>query len=190
MSLRPRRDGEPIGPKRTISAASVAEMLGLKEAPPPEAPLPDSPAAARLRGEGKAKQADALMEAAKTTHIEQVVPAGWDVAALLGVRPEELPVGVEQELGPRPKRPHRDDGWQPDGSYTGAVNAPEPSAAERAKAEKLRAQYRAHAADAASRAEASRGDADAEARAAAEIREVAEIGSKLKAKLEKLGLPL
>lgn len=190
MSLRERRDGEHIGPKRTVSARQIASLLGLKDAPPPEPPIPDTPAAARLRSEGKAAAADELMEAAKEHHAARVVPAGRDVIAALGIRPEELPVGVEETLGPPPKRePKREDGWQPDGSYDGAVNAPEPTAAELARAEKLRADFREHAAGVASRAEAARGT-PRESAAAAEVAEVAELGSKIKAKLSKLGLAL
>lgn len=183
MSLRPRRDGEPIGPKRTVSARQIASLLGLKDAPPPEPPIPDTPAAARLRSEGNAKAADALMEQAKEHHKEAIVPAGWAVAEMLAVRPEELPVGVEQELGPRPKRPHRDDGWQPDDSYAGAVNAPEPSPADVVAARaKLAATFREHAKKVAAIAESAKGsgDADREARAAAEVAASRQVGERLK----------
>lgn len=182
MSLRERRDGAHIGPKRTVSARQIASLLGLKDAPPPEPPIPDSPAAARLRSEGKAKEADALMEAAKEHHAERVLPAGRDVMAALGVRPEELPVGVEQELGPPPPKPHREDGWQPDGSYDGAVNAPKPDDAA-AKA-KLAADFRAHAKKVAALAESAKqsGDAEREAKAAAEVAASRQVGEALRAR--------
>lgn len=181
--LRPQKDGQPIGPKRTISAASVAELLGLKGAPAPEPPIPDSPAAARLRSEGNEKAADALMEEAKATHKESVIPAGWGVAEALALKPEDLPVGVEQELGPRPKRPRGEEGWQGDGSYDATVKpkpeAPSPSPGDAAE---LAREFRVHAKRVSELAESAKasGDPAREARAAEEVAASREVGERLK----------
>lgn len=60
MSLRPTKDkGPEWPPKRTISAESIRDALGIKPKPK-EVPRPDSPAQARLRLEGRDKEADAL----------------------------------------------------------------------------------------------------------------------------------
>lgn len=179
MSLRPRRDGEHIGPKRTVGRRQVAELLGLKDAPRPEPPMPDSPAAARLRQEGRAKAADELMDAAKENFVTHVISPGREAMAALGIKPEELPVGVEAGMGPPPPKPKREEGWQDDGSYDGALNAPATPTAEAAE---IAAQYHAHAAKIAAMAEDARGDAAREAKAAAEVRASAQLGEALKAR--------
>lgn len=185
--LRPQRDSTPIpGSERTIPAAKIAEALGLKPAPPKELPIPDSPAAARLRSENKGKAADRLMESMKATHRETIV-SGWPVAQALGLQLEDLPVGFEQRYGPPPKEARRDEGWSQGDDATVSTDE---AADIAAGAEELRQRYRDHAAEVAARAESARGDAAKEAAAAAEVREVASIGERLKSKLDKIGLPL
>lgn len=123
MSLREPKDGQIIpGSQRRVSAASVAEALGLKPEPPPEPPMADSPHAARLRSEGKVKEADEVMEAAKQSFIVRTIPAGREIHDMWGA--PELPIGAEE--GMSPPEPNRK------GGPPSVVNAPSPeeSAAE------------------------------------------------------------
>lgn len=175
MSIRPAKDGQPIpGSERVVPAADVAALLGLKDTPPPEPQQPDSPRAARLRREGKAAEADAVMDALRDTHMTRIVPGGREVADVWGIDGLDLPAGVEQALGPR-KKPQRQDGWEP-GRETRETTPPPADAA------KLAADFRGHAAKVAAIAESAKGsgDTEREARAAAEVAASREVGERLK----------
>lgn len=171
-----RKPGEPLGPKQTISAASIAAALGLRpgSAPREAKPRALTPAQARLQMSGKY-----VGEPPEMGLEEFVVPAGRDVLDLLGVDPASLPVGVEAELGAPQPRPER----RPDDGFTSSPSTPTPPPLDEEAAAELRAQYRAHAAKITAIAEAARGDAAKEAKAAEEVRASAALGERLKAKL-------
>lgn len=175
--------GMPIpGTEQTITAAEQAAALGMQPGGGPQ----DCEAPALSPNQARKLMSDEYPGEGVDIGWQRItISGGRDVMDALGVDPATLPVGVEAELGapqPRPERRLTDQ--------DGTVPAPPPAAEVRAEAEALRAKYRAHAAEVAGRAEGARGDAEKEARAAAEVREVAELGSRLKSKLEKLGLSL
>ena len=179
---RKRESQEIPGSRTRIAAADVAAMLGLKEKLPPGPPVPLSPAQQRQRESGQ-KITPIPEECAPTT---VVIPAGRPILDFWGLRGENIPIELEQELGPR-KKPPRRHGWSQGDDATVSTDEAADIAAE---ADELRQRYRDHAAEVAARAESARGDAAKEAAAAAEVREVASIGERLKSKLEKLGTTL
>ena len=174
-----RTPGMPIpGTEKTVTAAEIAAELGLQpgSAPKDAKPRELTPNQARL------KMSDRYVgEPPDDGRVEYVVSAGRDVLDLLGVDPASLPLGVEQELGApqrRPERRHREGGAE-------APPTPSPPPADDAAAKaKLAADFRAHAAKVAAIAEAAKGsgDADREARAAAEVAASRQVGEALKAR--------
>jgi hypothetical protein len=169
-----RRPGDPIpGTEGTISGAQQAAALGLQPGSPKgkEAkPQKLTPAQARL------KMSDKYVGEGPDIGLEEyTVSAGRDVLDLLGINAADLPLGVEQELGPPQLRPER----RPDAPSP----PPMPDGGASTEADKLRADYRAHVAKITAMAEAARGDAAKEAAAAEQVRASAALGERLKAKL-------
>lgn len=176
-SLLDKPDGQPLGPKRTITAAEQAAMLGLKKSPVKSRPLPLTPAQARREQSGNWRGDDLD----PPDYAAGVVSGAEAVAAAMGARPEDFdsaPLGSMPEGQPvpapavRPKiepRPER----QPEGRP--------PMTAE--QADELRAMWRKHEADIRKIAEAAKGDPAKEARAAQEIAQSAEVGARIKRKL-------
>lgn len=168
------KPGMPIpGTEQTITAAEIAAELGLKPGSAPREAKPKQLTPAQARR----KMSDKYVGESPDIGWEEItVPAGRDVAAALGVDLATLPVGVEAELGKPEPRPER----RPESVTTAADTSPPLTEAD---ADELRAKYRAHAAKVKEIAEAARGDAVKEARAAEEVRASAALGEALRAKL-------
>jgi hypothetical protein len=132
MSLKGKKDGTPTGVKGVVTAASMRAAIGGARAVEPDraGKVPDSPVQARLRAEGKHREADALTspDFAVSQMSEAEVYAALGKPAL--APPPGSPDGTPVPLPPRelPRRHQR----QEDGA---AMNGPTPeeSAAEIAR---------------------------------------------------------
>ena len=139
-----KRDGQPLGPKQTITAEEQRRRLGIdRTAEPQPAPLPLTPAQARRQMAGEWVGDDL----APPDYEASVVSDPDAVAQVLGLRPDDFdsaPLGSQPEGMPipqpgiRPKVEH--EPYEP-------LKAPPPSPADDAAAKaELAANFRAHAA--------------------------------------------
>lgn len=176
--MRAKQDGQPIGPKQTITAEEQRRRLGLDKPGPKPAELRPTPAQARreMSGEWRGEDLD-------PPDFERSVVSDADaIANALGMRPEDFdtPLGSMPEGVPVPLPAVR-----PNIEPREADEAPRPPReVDAATAAELRADYQAHAAkirEIAARAKAS-GDPVREANAAEEVRRSAEVGEALKAR--------
>lgn len=132
MSLRGKKDGQPTGVKGVITAASQRAAIGGARALEPDraGKVPDSPAQARLRTEGRDREADAMTseDFAVSTMNEHEIYAALGKPALQAPpgSPDGTPVPLAPTIAP-PKHRRRDEG--------AAMNGPTPeeSAAEIAR---------------------------------------------------------
>ena len=182
--MRAKRDGQPIpGTEGTITAEQQAAALGIDKTEPKPAPLRPTPAQARRAmsnewiGEDLDPpdwEASVIDDPSTIANALGLRPEDFDTIPL-GSAPEGMPIpqpGIRPKIEPRRERAHE------------AAPPPDPAAVN-AAADELRAQYRAHVRRVTAMAATAKasGDAEREARAAAEVRATAELGERLKAKL-------
>lgn len=169
-----RTPGMPIpGTEQTITAAEQAAALGIQRGGGPQ----DCDAPALSPTQARKLMSDQYPgEGADIGWQKITIPGGRDVMDALCVDPATLPVGVEAELGAPQPRPER-------GSDSEGVSSPEPKVLTAEAADELRQAYRAHAAKIKEMAASARGDAEKEAKVAAEVRASAALGERLKEKL-------
>jgi hypothetical protein len=172
-----RRDGDPIGPKKTITAAEQAAALGMQPGSAPK----EGAAVALTPTQARKLMSDQWPGEAPDIGWETItVPAGRDVAAALGVDLATLPVGVEAELGPPQPRPER----RPHVERESSSPTSSPPADDAVARAKLASDFRAHAKKVAALAESAKqsGDAAREAKAAAEVAASRQVGEALRAR--------
>lgn len=176
---RDKIDGRPTGEKGVFTVEQQLEALGFDKAAPKAAPLPPTPAQARRAMSDR--WADDL---APPDYERSVVSDPEAVAGALGARPEDFdaPLGSQPEGMPIPQPAIRPKVEQK--PYEPLRSSSPPPVADAAAKAKLAADFRAHAKKVAAIAESAKGsgDADREARAAAEVAASREVGEALKAR--------
>lgn len=180
---RDKLDGRPTGVKGVITADEQLAALGIDKTAPKAAPLPPTPAQAR-----RAMSDQWADDLTPPDYERSVVSDPEQVAQVLGARPEDfdaVPLGSAPEGQPIPRpsiRPKIER--RPVDTPTPSPSPPPPSPDDAAAKAALAADFRAHAAKVADMAERAKqsGDADREAKAAAEVAASRQVGEQLKAR--------
>lgn len=182
---RDKIDGRPTGVKGVITADEQLAALGIDKTAPKAAPLPLTPAQARRRMNDEWPDDDL----APPDYERSVVSDPAQVAQVLGARPEDfdtVPLGSAPEGQPIPRVNAPKIERRPVDTPTASPSPPPPSQSQDDAAAKARlaADFRAHAAKVAEMAESAKasGDADREAKAAAEVAASRQVGEQLKAR--------
>lgn len=167
--MRPPKDGRATGVKGTISGDAIRAALGIG-ATPQTGKVPDSPAQARLRSEGRDREADALapddFEVTILDAAEHYAMWGSPELQAPPGAPDGSPVPVAPTAKPRPQRAD----WSKADPEPATQTPPGPTPNE--AAEELRKMAARHTAKAARRAIAAQqsGTPEQKQAAAAEAR--------------------